>query len=457
MAPGSECLKSAAACSRAARRSGSLEGMLSSLVSILALNGAMAVAMPDWPRFLGPTGDGVAPWPEASFTWPEAGPQVLWRTAIGEGFAGVAVAGDEVFLLDREGEERDVLRVFGLADGVERWRAGYDAPGRLSFKGSRTVPTVTEHHVYTTGGFGHVTCFDRASRSIVWHVDMRATLGGQAPTWGWCAHPLLTMGLVIAAPMGEDSTLVGLSAATGEVRWRSEFLGHSHSTPVEVVLRGRRQILFSSTPKADNSLDKSAPAWIVSIDPDTGKLIWRHELKLSAIPIPPPVAVDDTRFFVTGGYRSGSKLLRLNRVDGEWRIEELFDIERGSQVHAPLVVGEHIYALVNENWNDSRRRRDEGGLMCLGLDGKERWRTGDAPYLGRGGMLRVADAMIVLDGFDGTVRAVRLDPDEYSELGTYKPFPERRDDGQLWAPPALSGSVLLLRSQSELVALDLAP
>jgi len=431
--------------------------MLSSLILHLSVAVTGALPGPDWPRFLGPTGDGVAPWPEATFTWPASGPEVLWRVPVGEGFAGVAIAGDEVFLLDREGEVQDVLRVFGLADGVERWRAGYDAPGRLSFKGSRTVPTVTDEHVYTTGGFGHVTCFDRATRSIAWHVDMREAFAGQQPTWGWCAHPLLTMGLVIAAPMGGASTLIGLSAATGEVRWRSEFLGHSHSTPVEVVLRGRRQVLFSSTPEADNSLDKSAPAWIVSIDPDTGKLIWKHELKLSAIPIPPPVVVDDERFFVTGGYRSGSKLLRLDRIDGAWRIEELFSIKRGSQVHPPIVVGEHLYALVNENWNDSRRRRDEGGLMCLGLDGKERWRTGNSPYLGRGGLLRLADALIVVDGFDGTVRAVRLDPEKYQELGAFSPFPERRDDGQLWAPPAMSGSVLLIRSQTELLALEMAP
>jgi hypothetical protein len=72
-------------------------------------------------------------------------------------------------------------------------------------------------------------------------------------------------------------------------------------------------------------------------------------------------------------------------------------------------------------------------------------------------MLRVADALIVLDGLDGTVRAVRLDPAKYQELGAFKPFAEPRDDGQLWAPPAMSGSVLIVRSQDELVALDLAP
>ena len=77
------------------------------MVASLALTIALAapIALPDWPRFLGPTGDGVAPWPEPTFTWPVGGPEVLWRVAIGEGFAGVAVAGDEVCLLDREGEE----------------------------------------------------------------------------------------------------------------------------------------------------------------------------------------------------------------------------------------------------------------------------------------------------------------------------------------------------------------
>ena len=36
-----------------------------------------APAAGDWPRYLGPEGTAVAPWPEATFAWPEAGPKPL--------------------------------------------------------------------------------------------------------------------------------------------------------------------------------------------------------------------------------------------------------------------------------------------------------------------------------------------------------------------------------------------
>ena len=84
---------------------------------IAAAGNAEAPAAGDWPRYLGPEGTAVAPWPEATFAWPEAGPKVLWRQPIGGGYGGAAVADGEVYLFDHERNERDVLRVFDLDSG----------------------------------------------------------------------------------------------------------------------------------------------------------------------------------------------------------------------------------------------------------------------------------------------------------------------------------------------------
>jgi hypothetical protein len=64
----------------------------------------------DWPHFLGPTRDNVVV--EAGFRldWDAKAPEIAWRRSIGPGFGGVAVHGDEVFLLDRDPGESD-LRV----------------------------------------------------------------------------------------------------------------------------------------------------------------------------------------------------------------------------------------------------------------------------------------------------------------------------------------------------------
>jgi len=413
----------------------------------------------DWPQFMGPNGDMSAPWPGGDFAWPEEGPQVAWRAAIGEGYGGVAVAGGGVFLLDREGDARDVLRVFDLADGSERWSLGYAAPGRLDFKGSRTVPTVVSGQVFTTGGFGHVTCFDVEAHTIQWQVALAESLGGRQPMFGWSTHPVVVGDVVIAAPLSAETTLVGLDRKTGAVRWRTGFLGYGHSTPALLTLHGREQLVMNTCPKPGSGQDQAMPAFVIALDPSTGTLLWKHETVLCRLPITPPVAVDERRFFVTGGYRSGSTLMQLVQPSAEeaFTVEEVFHVERGAQVHPPVIHGSHIYLLANENWNDGRRRRSEGGLVCLGLDGKEHWRTGANPFFGRGGLVRVGDTLLIQDGFDGTLRAVRMTPERYTELGAFRPFPEVERDGRMWAPPALAGTRLLLRSQEELVALELAP
>ncbi|MEZ6017981.1 MAG: PQQ-binding-like beta-propeller repeat protein [Planctomycetota bacterium] len=411
----------------------------------------------DWPQFMGPSGDQSAPWPGGTFTWPSGGPTVTWRASVGDGFGGAAIFDGEVFLLDRDGDKRDVLRVLGLDDGKERWQAGYDAPGRLDFKGSRTVPTVIGRHVYTTGGFGHVSCFDRDTQALVWQVDLARDFGGALPMFGWSTQPCVVGDLLVAAPWSATCSLVGLELETGKARWRTGFLGYSHATPALLTLLGREQLVVNTCPEPASGQDKAMPAWIVSVDPATGAQLWRHETVLCRLPITSPVRVDDQRLFVTGGYRAGSKLLRLAQEEGEpTQISEAFAVSRGAQVHSPVLHDGHLYMLANENWTDNRRRRAEGGLMCLGLDGKERWRTGEAPYFGRGGCVRIGDVLLVQDGFDGALRAVRLNPLEYVELGVFRPFGEVARDGQMWAPPALSGTRLVMRSQSELVCVELA-
>src|SRR5689334_3595077 len=55
----------------------------------------------DWPQWLGPKRDGI--WREQGILeqFPNDGPKVRWRAAVGAGYAGPAVAGGRVFVIDR--------------------------------------------------------------------------------------------------------------------------------------------------------------------------------------------------------------------------------------------------------------------------------------------------------------------------------------------------------------------
>lgn len=409
----------------------------------------------DWPQFGGPQRDSRVPAIDSKFDWGEAGPEVLWRMPTGPGYGGAAVLGDEVFLFDCELGESDVLRVFDLASGAEKWSNAYEAKGRVQFPGSRCVPTVTQDAVYTAGGFGHVACFDRTTHEIRWMEHLGETYGGEEPMFGWSASPLVVGDLVVFTALGEEVGLVALDRKSGEERWVTEGLGFSHSTPALLSLNGKEQILFLSTGYQTSGTDEAAATTISSFEPATGERLWQHTLPLTRLPIPPPVRIDDERLFLTGGYRAGSTLLGITPKGDALAFEELFHNERGAQVHMPLRLGDCLYLLVNENWNEPRNNRAEGGLMCLTLDGKELWRTKDDPYFGRGNAILAGEHLLIQDGYDGTLRVVHASPKGYQPVAEAKLFDAGTRDGQMWAPMALAGKHLVLRSQEELICVRL--
>src|SRR5687767_6468447 len=83
----------------------------------------------DWPQWQGPKRDGV--WRETGILakFPAGGPKVLWRSPIGGGFAGPAVAGGKLYVTDRQGEP--------LPKGKE-------APGKTGLTGKERVACLDE-------------------------------------------------------------------------------------------------------------------------------------------------------------------------------------------------------------------------------------------------------------------------------------------------------------------------
>jgi outer membrane protein assembly factor BamB len=437
---------------------------------LAALSALLALALPpDWPAFRGPQGDNSYDGPPLGTSWDESGPPVAWRVDIGPGFAGVAVRDEVVYLLDRYTGEADMLRTFALEGGTEGWEFGYPAPGRLSFAGSRNVPSVTDEHVYTVGGFGQVHCVLRASGEPVWSLEQEDRFGAERPFFGWCQAPLLFEDLLILAPLGREVGVAAVNRFTGETVWTADDVGESHSTPTLFELNGRPQILMvgAKVPASERGSDMT-PAesevaardghggYLASLDPRTGALLWSSFAPACTSPVAPATRVDDHRVFITGGYRAGSVLLEIDEVDGEFTVAEVFRHPLGSSVQPAVLWDEHLFLTTTENFNEARPFWPQAGLMCLDLTGAERWRTGAEPNFGRGALLIADGLLIVLDGHDGTLRLIEASGEAYRTVAEANLFPEeRRREGRMWAPMALADGRLLVRSQEELVCVDL--
>src|SRR5438552_3857727 len=96
----------------------------------------------DWPQWLGPQRDGV--WRETGIfaAFPKDGPKILWRTPIGAGFAGPAVADGKVYVTDRLGEAakgkklsqgRERVLCLDAKAGKVLWQHVYDCPYRVGY------------------------------------------------------------------------------------------------------------------------------------------------------------------------------------------------------------------------------------------------------------------------------------------------------------------------------------
>jgi len=417
----------------------------------------------DWPQFMGADQNGVCAETGLMKTWPGNGPEQLWSAEVGNGYGGVAVVGNEVFLLDRILDKKDALRCLGLADGKELWRYEYDAPGRLSHDGSRSTPTVTEKHVYTIGPHGHVKCIDRSTHKPVWDRNVLEEFDAKKPRWGVAQSAVLYEGSVVITPMSAKAGVVALDQATGKERWRSPGVTNlAYVTPRIANLAGADQLVtigaWRMKPKdgkrprrGHREFDGKPPPWVklarcsvIGVAADDGRLLWTYSDWHCANPIPMPFPVGDDRILITGGYFAGSVMLKIGREADDYTVSVLWkNAELGSQIAYPVLHEDHLYMICNGNFV-------KNGLACLDLDGKTKWKTGKDPELDRGHLLPAEGLIYTLDGAKGLLRLIEPSPNGYKEIARKKVF----SGPELWSPLTIAGGRLFVRGPKVLSCLD---
>ncbi|MHC4196073.1 MAG: outer membrane protein assembly factor BamB family protein, partial [Planctomycetota bacterium] len=127
-----------------------------------------------WPRFRGAdfaaiSGEQVT----LRRSWQFDTPKVLWSIDVGEGYAGAAVLGGRVYMLDYDRQrQRDTVRCLSFEDGREIWQYSYPVKVKRNHGMSRTVPAVTERFIVTLGPKCHVTCLDSVTGEFHWMLDL---------------------------------------------------------------------------------------------------------------------------------------------------------------------------------------------------------------------------------------------------------------------------------------------
>ncbi len=432
------------------------------LTAVVVMLTACSSLAADWPQYLGPARNSKSPEKGLLRSWPDKGPEVLWTVAVGRGNGGPVVKDGKVYLLDRDDEVGDNLRCFDLSSGKELWNFEYDAPGRVMFPGSRSVPTVDGNHVYSCGHNGDLYCIDINTHKPVWNKNIWTDFGGdRLPIWAITQCPLIYDDLLIVLSQAPDAGAVAYDKLTGTVKWKTPYLGNeSYASPSVVRIDGEDHIVMvisSTNPIGHRELPQTLGK-IVGIEPHTGEILWEYDKWHCHISVPSAVDAGDNKVLVVGGYELGATMIKVEKkADGSYGTTELFTTEEfGDQTKPPILHNGYFYAQYGTN-----NRRD--GLTCMNMAGEIMWKTKRDPNFDKGSMI-LADGLILATDGAKALYLIEPDPTEFKPLASVELLGQKVGDegmarmfaSQNWAPMALADGKLLIRDHSQMKCVRVA-
>jgi outer membrane protein assembly factor BamB len=384
---------------------------------------------------------------------------------VGLGYAGPAVAGGKVYVMDyekRSGKIRNDPGSRVVLDGMERvlclsaatgellWKYEYERPYSLSYpSGPRATPTVADGKVYAFGAEGTLSCLDAESGSLLWTVDIKKEYKAKTPIWGFAAHPLVDGDTLYCLAGGEGSVAVALDKNTGAEKWRALSAPEPGYCPPTMIEHGGTRQLLIWHPESLNSLD-----------PATGDVYWSFPLKPAySMSIAAPRLDGDHLF--TGGMGRVGVLLKLTGANPP-AVEEVWRGLPKTAVYSvnstPFFEGGMIYGCDGDT---------SAFIAARAEDGERLWTTTE-PTLAPGHKGRHGTAFIVkhegqerffLFSETGDLILAKLSPEGYEEISRQnilKPTNEVFGRPCVWSHPAFAEKCVFARSDEELVCISLA-
>jgi outer membrane protein assembly factor BamB len=422
---------------------------------LLAL--AVTAAAADWPEWRGKGRTGT--WNETGIleTFPKGGLPVRWRTPIGAGFAGPAVAEGRVFVTDFQATAvtRGVERAIALDEktGKILWQRSWDADYKgISYAyGPRATPTVDGDRVYVVGASGILHCLDTRSGAVLWRRDYVRDFGTEIPVWGIAGAPIVDGPRLIAIVGGQPrAKVVAFDKLTGKEIWRALPADSEpgYSQPVIIESNNVRQLIVWHSSALE------------SLDPATGANYWRQPFRVNlGVTLSTPVYAPP--HLLVSCFYNGSLLMEVAGKTARvlWQGKSSSEIDTDglhTVVNTPAVDGEHIYGICSY-----------GQFRCLNLrTGARVWETLDVTRekarWASGFIVRHRDRYFI-NNDRGELILARLSARGYEEIGRtqlIKPTSNpgnRRELGVVnWSHPAYANGYVVARNDEEIVSLSLA-
>ena len=437
------------------------------LIVTFVTAGFTSLQADDWPRWLGPQQDSV--WRESEIieTFPEDGPETLWRTPVGYGYSSPTVVGDRVYLSDYEITEGEVfnnpssrgplqgnerVHALDLATGEVLWTHAYERPYNLSYPGGpRCTPAYDEGHIYHLGAEGDLICLDAMTGDVIWKLNFQEAYQVESPIWGFAAHPLVAGDLIYCMVGGEGSAVVAFDKNTGEEKWSGLTAVEPGYCPPSIIRQaGVDQLIIWHSDS------------INALDPLNGAVYWSLPLKPNyGMAIMTPQKYGDILFACGIGRVAAAISLGTETPTAEflWKANPRNAVFSANST--PLIKEGIVYGC---NVQDSK-------LIAVELEtGNRLWETTqptlgttENPHGARHGTAFMTfheeSGKFYLFAENGDLIIADLTPEGYTEharANILEPTNEAFGRPVVWAAPAFANRSALVRNDRELVRVNLA-
>jgi outer membrane protein assembly factor BamB len=385
----------------------------------------------EWSQYRGPNRDGVAISNVSIKAWPKGSqPFEVWRKPIGEGFSGIAIAGEQLITAFAE-DDNEFLGGFEKTSGREVWRT---ALGKLFVEemgnGPRSTPTIDGDSAYILDSHGGLYCINIKSGKQIWEVTLTEKFGIRRPLRGFSTSPLILGETLIIHGGGKNSAFIGLDKSTGETIWQTGESIAGHSSPFTAVINDVEQSVFTISRIVEKNGERQILDEAVSVSSD-GKILWRGPSLPQIIAM--PVFVPPNKVFISSSVENGCLLIQVfpdGKIETAWHNKEM-----RNHFNSSVFYKDHIYGFSSST------------LKCLEAETAQRkWSTRG---FGKGSLI-IADEKLLVLSDRGKLAMIEATPKGYNELARAQVI-----KGKSWTSPTFADGKIYLRNQKEMACYDL--
>ena len=401
----------------------------------------------EWPCFRGIHHDNQTT-NSSEMKWMEGDFEEMWSVETGEGHAAPVISEGRVYVLDYDEQlSSDALRCIDLQTGKQLWRRWYRVTMKRNHGFSRTIPAISQGMIVTIGPEGHVMCCDKITGEMHWSIDMKKRFGTEIPFWYTGQCPLIDNDMLVLAPAGKDTLMVGIDVQTGKTLWGTpntvEFK-MSHSSVIPMMLSGTLTYVYVGV---------GGVCGVSAEEGSRGQLLWSTDDWQPSVVAPSPMQISQNQVFLVAGYGAGGALLQVDKSGSSWNavIKDDYKANEGmsSEQQTPINYQGTLITILPKDGGGMRERLAMYSPSNLH---NPIWTSAADERFGLGPYMVIDDKLFAFKE-DGELYMYQLNTKSMKLLRKQRVMEEGID---AWGPLAYADGMLIVRDSKTIKCLKIA-